>query len=111
MQPESVSVAIQAQLGAGFATLYTPATQSKRECVVSRIHLANTTGGAITVRICTVLPGGTPTQANALLWDYSIAANAYVEFGKDLVLLWGVSLQASASVGASVTLTFAGQES
>lgn len=78
--------AIQYQVGSralvsnsGFTTVHT--VNSHRWLFVESIHITNTTNGAVTIELCVVPTGGTASTANALLWDHSIAANDFLEFG------------------------------
>lgn len=83
---------------------------SVRWLTVTMLHLVNTTAGPITVQVCLVPAGGTPTQANALLWDFSIPANDFIQCSDGLLMNPGESIQALASAGASVNLQFSGLE-
>lgn len=104
----SLAVSAQANLGVAFGVIHTVTYQTR--LTVAVIHLANTTGADVTVRISLYPDGGAPTNANALLWDFIVPKNDFLEFGEGLILLSKVSLAALASAGNSVTLTLSGIE-
>jgi 2-keto-4-pentenoate hydratase len=77
------------------------------------LHICNVTGSAQTLRLCLVPNGGTPTSANAILWDFSIAANDVQELLKGDIWQDGsgtATLQAQASANTSVNIKLAGIE-
>lgn len=104
----SVAVSAQANLGLAFGVVYGVTYQ--RRLTVAVIHLANTTNADLTVRVSIYPDGGTPTNANALLWDFIVPKYDFLEFGEGLILLSKWSLAALASAGNSVTLTLSGIE-
>ena len=73
------------------------------------IHLTNTTNAPRTVQVCYVPATDTPTQSNALLWDFSIPANDFLEFGEGDVLSAGSSIRAKASANTALNLKFSAQ--
>lgn len=72
------------------------------------LHVVNTDSGAHTIRLCVVAPGDSPTQADALVWDLSVGANAYVELAKHLILPAGYRLQARADASNVVNVVLSG---
>jgi hypothetical protein len=96
------------QLTTGFQTVYTVPAVTVFTCAV--IHIANTTASPITVEICLVPSAGSPTAANALAWDFSIAANDFIEFAKGDIWPAQSTLQAKASAGTSAVLKLSGVE-
>lgn len=96
------------ELTGTFQTVYTVPAVTKFTCAI--IHIANTTSSAKTVQVCIVPSAGSPTAANALLWDFSIAANDFIEFGKGDIWLADATLQAKASASSAVVLKLAGIE-
>lgn len=108
MPLQSVRVTATVQLDVGFTVVHQ--VYSVRYLMVTMLHLVNCTAAPITVQVCVVPSGGTPAQANALMWDFSLPANDLIEIGDGLLMAPGSSLQALASAGASVNLTFSGLE-
>lgn len=98
------------ELTNAFQTVHTVYTG--RNLTITALHLVNATGGAITVQVCFVPDGGTAVQANAILWDYSIAAHSFIIDlpAPGMILPSKASIQAKASAGASVNLMFSGME-
>ncbi len=97
------------ELTAAFQTIYTvPASTSFTAAV---LHLVNASGAAKTVDVCLVPAAGSPLQANAILWQFSIGANDFVELAKGDIWPTGSTLQARASAGTSVNLKLSGIES
>jgi hypothetical protein len=78
---------------------------------VTCIHIANCGATPATVRVCVVPSSGTAQQANALLWDFAIPANDFIEMSDGLLLDRGSSLQALTSAPATVNLFLSGLES
>jgi hypothetical protein len=97
-----------AKLTAAFATVYTvyPAYWGR----VSMIHLDNSTGSDVTVRLCLVAPSGTPIEDNAMLWDFTIPANDFIEFGDGYWLPPSSSLQASCSSDGAIKMHWSTEE-
>jgi hypothetical protein len=89
-------------LGAAFATAYT--SNFARWTTIRKILLANTTAGAVTVQLCFVIQGTSPSQGNAVLWNYSVPANTFVELGADQKLPPGTAVQALAGSANAVNL-------
>ena len=78
------------------------------QVVLSVIHIANVTAGAVTVQLCAVPAGGAVGVGSALLWAFSIPANDFVELGEGLVLLSGWTIQGLASAPNAITVTVCG---
>lgn len=97
------------QLGTGFSTYYTVPGATK--FTVSMLHLHNTTSSAVTVQVCAVPTAGSPTQATALLWNFSLLGNDVLEILKGDIWTPGTTLQALAGTGSAVNLKMAGIES
>ena len=97
-----------APLTTSFTTLYT--VPSLTTFTVGMLHLVNTTGSAVTVRMCVVPSAGSPLVGNSLLWDFQIQANDVVELLKGDQWLAGASLQALGSTLNAVNLKLAGVE-
>lgn len=72
-------------LGNGaFVTVHT--VNNARWLRISCLHLANVTNAAVTVRLCLVPAGATAVIGNALVYDFSIPAFDFLEFGEGLRL-------------------------
>lgn len=72
--------------------------------VISRIHICNTSSSSVTVQVCFVPQGQSPSQSNAALWNFSIAGNDFLEWGKDEFLPAGTVIWALASSSNAVNL-------
>lgn len=59
-------------------SVYSP-PNARTTAIVKTIIICNSTAGAIAVRLFLDDDGSTYDQSTALLYDYSIAANSYVE--------------------------------
>jgi len=92
------------QVTDSFSTVYT--VPGATTFTVSMLHICNTSASAVTVRICI----GGQAVGNALMWDFSIAANDVVELLKGDMWLTGTTLQVKASLTNVVTLKLAGIE-
>lgn len=86
-----------------FATAYTVPGATK--FVNGVLHIANSTQNPILVRVCK----NGDLAANALLWDFSVPANDFIEFGRGLILSAAETLRVKADA-AGLTLTGAGIE-
>ena len=74
------------------------------------IHIANTSGGPVTVQVCFVFTGATAVQGNSALWSFSVPANDFIEWGDGQKLPPGASVQALAGAGAAVNIWVSGVE-
>lgn len=88
------------QLSASFTTV----ASLVKQITLSSVHISNQSGSAVTVSVCEVQGGGTASAANALLWDFEIPANEFIEFGEGIVIVARASLQAKASVADVVNM-------
>lgn len=100
---------VQIAVSPTFTTVYTVPSATK--FTVSMLHLCNTTSSPVTVRVCVVPNAGSPTAANAVMWDFSVAANDILELFKGDIWGAGVTLQANASAGTAVNIKLSGIES
>ena len=97
------------QLTTSFSTVYTVPASTK--FTVAMLHICNTTSGAVTIRVCVVPNAGSPSASNAILWDFSVAANDVLEIFKGDIWGVGVTLQALAASNTSINLKLSGIES
>ena len=86
------------------------AVDSHRWLNVSNIHVANVSNSDSTVRICLVAPGDTATQSNAVIWDFTIAAADFLEFGEGMILEPNWTIQALAADNLAMTIQVFGIE-
>lgn len=103
-----VRVTSLAQLGVGFAAVHTVGYQ--RQLTVSLIHIVNLTAGAVTVELCACGNGIAPSITNAILWNFSVPANDFLELGDGMILLDRGSIQGLASAAASINVMICGIE-
>lgn len=82
----------------------------QRHCTIKNVHICNVTAGDVLVRVCILAPGGSFAQPSALLWDFTVPGNDFLEMGEGLTLLPDYSLEASAAADDSIVLTLAGLE-
>lgn len=104
--PTKVSASLQ--LTGAFQTVHT--VDSHRWLTVSNIHLTNTSNSAATIRMCFVAPGSSASEANAVLWDFSLDANDFLEYGEGVILFPNWTIQALASALTSITVHVFGIE-
>ena len=95
-------------LGTSFGLIF--AVGHQYQLTVSCIHLCNTTSAAVTVQLSAVGPSALAGQPNALLWNFSIPANDFIEFGEGIILLSGWSIWGLASGANSVNALVSGIE-
>lgn len=88
---------------ASFGTAYTVPALTK--FVTGILHLVNTTNNTITIQFCK----NGDTESNAILWNFPILANDFIEFGKGIIFSAGETIRIKAS-GTGVTFTGAGIE-
>jgi len=94
------------QLTSSLSTLYTVPTG--KTFTVAVIHLANTSTSSANVRIC--LTTGSAAQANALLWDFQVAANDCVEVLKGDIWSSGMILSGYCLPTTTVNIKLSGIE-
>lgn len=75
---------------------------------LTMVHLVNVTATDATVRLCYVANGGTPTVANAILWDFVVPANDFIEFGAQDYLPASTSIQAMSGTASAINIRVAG---
>jgi hypothetical protein len=97
----------QAALTGTIAIVYTAPAQSR--AFFKQMSVANTTSAAITVNIHLVPYGVAVATANAIYYEYSIAANTTLNWTGTHILNAGDSIQAKAST-TGITLTASGGE-
>lgn len=105
---EWVNISKAAELGVALATVHT--VHSERWLKVASLHLTNTTNTSKTVRVCSVPSGDAAAASNALVWDFTLDGNDFLEFGEGTMLAPGATIQASAQAAASVVLFVSGRE-
>jgi hypothetical protein len=73
--------------------------------VVSVIHIVNTTAGSATVQMSLVAGNETPSESNALLWDFNIPANDFIEFGEGITIPVRYSIKTKVSADNTLAIT------
>ena len=98
------------QLTTGAIAYYT--TSAKVRAILRKVTVINTAGGAVTVSIYLVPPGGAAGAANIVVPALSLAAGtpADIDIAGHVLVAGGASLQALAGSGASITLHVSGYE-
>jgi hypothetical protein len=97
----------QAALTTTIATIYTVPALSR--AFFKQMSVVNTTAGAVTVNIHLVPSGGAASTANAIYFEYSIAAKGTLDWNGMHVLNTGGTIQAKASA-TGITITASGGE-
>ena len=103
-----VSVSAMASLTIALQTVHT--VYRDRVLTVGMVHLVNVTGVAATVQLHYVPLAGAAAAANAALYDYTIPANDFIEFGEGQLLASGCAVQATCSADNAVNLILCGFE-
>lgn len=88
---------------AAVETLYTvPSSPTTTLLRNGRVRFTNVTGGAVLIDVYAVASGDSPSIANALQYQYSLAANSAIDI--DIPILGaGGSVRAQASAANSIT--------
>ena len=95
-------------LTTSFQTVYT--VPASTLFTVSMLHISNNTNVDRLVQVCVVPAAGSADSTNALMYDFSIAPNNFLELLRGDIWGAGVTLQAKASAGTSVTIRISGIE-
>jgi hypothetical protein len=101
---------VTAQIAASIAAVYTATTGTK--AVIKRASFCNTTGGAITLLVHLVPPGGSVGDGNMVINDVSIPAGETLlasELEGQVIEATG-SIQCEASSAGSLTAVISGVE-
>jgi len=97
----------QAAITTGVTTLYT--TPVSTRAFVKDMDIANTTAGALNVRVFFVPSAGSAATTNALFYDVSIPAATTIQWLGTQIMNAGDTIQIQAS-GAGLTITASGAE-
>lgn len=103
-----VRIGAAANLSGSFVIIHT--VQNNWFFRTSCLHIVNTSGAPVTVRVCVVPGGGSPDVTNALLWDFSIPANDLIELAEGLIMKPSSTCQALCSSAGAVNLFLSGTE-
>ena len=95
-------------LGVAFAPVYT--VSFARWSTIKNIHIANSSAGAVAVKVCFVFQGLTPLQGNAALWNFSVPGNDFIEYGEGIKLPPGTSVQGLAASANVINLWLSATE-
>lgn len=106
---DQVPIIKQVPLTVAEQIIHTP--NSQRHLTIRNLHLTN--AGAVEAKVkVAITPTGVPFQASAaLLWDFAIPGNDFIEFGEGLLVPPGSTLQAAAENDNSCVLFLSGFES
>lgn len=85
-----------------FATVFEAVKGPRR--VVAMVHLANVSGSAVLVSVCECPTGVVADVGNAMIWEYSIPANDFFEFGEGVFVNVGNRIQAKCSVSGAANI-------
>jgi hypothetical protein len=97
----------QAAITTGVTTLYT--TPASTRTFVKDMDIANTTAGALNVRVFFVPSAGSAATTNALFYDVSIPVATTIQWLGTQIMNAGDTIQIQAS-GAGLTITASGAE-
>lgn len=97
----------QSAITASVTTLYTVPASTR--AFVKDIDIANTTAGALNVRVFLVPSAGAAATTNALFYDVAMAANSTMQWVGVQILNAGDTIQVQASA-AGLTITSSGAE-
>lgn len=75
---------------------------------VGCIHINNVTTNVQTIRLCMVSSTDTPSISNSLLWDFSLEANNFIEFGEGKILLTDHSYYAMCGLNYACNIKISG---
>lgn len=103
-----VRVSESVPLTVAFQTIHT--VHFQRHLTIKNIHLTNTTGADVTIQITLNPAGVAPQQSAALLWDFTIPANDFLEFGEGLIVEPSGSISALASADNAIVMQLCGIE-
>lgn len=74
-------------------------------------NACNTSNGAVGFYLCTVAPGGTPQESNAIVWGLNVAADDHLVLLENMILLPNYTIQVKASITNRICLTLCGETS
>jgi hypothetical protein len=97
----------QAAITVGVTTLYTVPASTRT--FVKDIDIANTTAGALNLRVFLVPSAGVAATSNALFYDVPLNANSTTQWVGVQILNAGDTIQIQAS-GVGLTITASGAE-
>lgn len=108
----TIPISVQAQLTNALATIHVVGKQ--RTFTITNIHITNVGVVDTTVELCAyplTVPATTPSAVNALLWDFIVPANDFIELGEGLMFLSEYTIAAQAGVGNAINVNICGTES
>jgi hypothetical protein len=97
----------QVALTTAFASVYTVPTSTRT--FVKDIVICNTTAGALTATVCLVPSDGSAGTANAIFYEYDVAANDTFSWSGVQIMYHNDTIQVKASA-TGVTITISGGE-
>lgn len=96
-------------LTTSIATLYT--VPNDKNFTVSMLQICNTSGNHVTVNLCVVPPGAAHSQAYAVLWDFTVAANDALRLLQGDIWKEGAKLTGVAGTAGVLNVRLSGVES
>ena len=79
--------------------------------LIEEIFICNTTSGAVTCQLCIDTSGVVYTQATAILWDYSIAANDFKQIRTRIILINpAANIAFRTASGSALTIQIFGED-
>lgn len=106
---QAVKVSSITSLSPAFTVLRT--VYKDRWFRISCVHVANVTAVPDTVQICLVPPAQSPGSANGLVWNFTIPANDFIEFGEGIWCPPNATVQALCATPAAINVQLSGVES
>lgn len=106
---ETVRIAEQKALIVAWEPVYTAHVQ--RWLYVRNIHLCNITAVDATVSVAICESGEAPSSSLALLYQFTLAGNEFLEFGEGILIPPSATLYAAAGAINSINIRLNGEES
>lgn len=106
---EAVRIAAKSSLVVAWGAIHTVHVQ--RWFRVSNIHLCNVTAVDATVSVAICASGESPSSSLALLYQFTLAGNEFIEFGEGILIPPDGTLYAAAAVANSINVYLSGEES
>lgn len=106
---ETVRIAEQKALIVAWGAVHTVHVQ--RWLYVRNIHLCNVTAVDATVSVAICESGEAPSSTLALLYQFTLAGNEFIEFGEGILIPPSGTLYAAAGAINSINIRLSGEES
>ena len=106
---EIVRVSAKKALAVAWEAVHT--VHEQRWFRVSNIHVANITAVDATVSVALCASGESPSASVALLYQFTLGGNEFLEFGEGLLVTPSGSIWAAAGALTSINIFVNGEES